>query len=162
MELLIIRHAIAEEPVTDDAARRLTDEGRKRMRRAAKRLPALLPAIDLLATSPLIRAVETAEIVAAAYGGIAVVEAPALAPGQPPEALAQWLASRRVTGVVCVVGHEPGLNVTAGWLLAGTPRALLDLKKGAACLLNCPDGAQPGAATLRWSLTPAQLRALRL
>src|SRR5882724_2462532 len=67
VRLLVVRHAIAEDPAVfaatgrSDAERPLTEKGRRRMRRVARGLKKLVPAIDGLATSPLVRAVETAE-----------------------------------------------------------------------------------------------------
>ena len=80
MRLLFIRHAIAEDrdewakSGRPDAERPLTDRGRDRMRRAARGLARLLPRPDLIATSPYLRAAETAAIVSkglwwAAAGG---------------------------------------------------------------------------------------------
>ncbi|MGH2830922.1 MAG: SixA phosphatase family protein [Actinomycetota bacterium] len=166
MNLLVVRHAIAEHPADyarrhpDDAGRPLTPEGKKKMKRAARGLRALVPEIQLLATSPLTRAVETAEILAETYDGIAPVIVPALAPAQPPAALAQWLERERGHETVAIVGHEPGLSRTISWLLAGTERSFVELKKGAACLLTLPETFGAERATLLWALTPSQLRSL--
>ena len=108
-----------------------------------------------------IRSAPLAEIVAEAYGGLEIEIVPALRPDQQPEALVRWLGERRATGPVTVVGHEPHLSTLVGWLLSGAARSLLDLKKGAACLVSCDRSWGPGAALLRWSLTANQLRALR-
>jgi phosphohistidine phosphatase len=163
MDLLIIRHAIAADPADheDDAARPLTPEGIKKMRQAAKGLRRSVPSIDLLATSPLTRAVETAEIVSAVYGGPAPVLAPALAPGHAPAAVAQWLGTERRQGVVAVVGHEPGLSHMASWFLAGSDRSFIELKKGAVCFLSFSGPIAAGSATLLWALAPSQLRELK-
>jgi phosphohistidine phosphatase len=166
MELLVIRHAIAEDRDAfaktrkPDAARPLTDEGRKKMRKVARGLREIVPAITVLASSPLIRARETADIVARAYGDVEVTTTPTLAPDQPPKGVAAWLEGRRADGTVAVVGHEPALSQLVGWLVSGEARSVIDLKKGAACLLDLPPGAAAATATLLWALTPAQLRAL--
>src|SRR6266513_1546458 len=74
MRLLVVRHAIAEDREAfarshkDDAARPLTPDGRRKMARAAAGLKQLVPELDLLAASPYKRALETAEIIAHAYG----------------------------------------------------------------------------------------------
>ncbi len=160
MDLLIIRHAIAADPADyeDDAARPLTPEGIKKMRQAAKGLRRLVPAIDLLATSPLTRAVETAEIVSAEYDDATPVVVAALAPGHTAATVAQWLDSQRRHQVVAVVGHEPGLSHMASWFLTGTERSFIELKKGAACLLTFLGPIEAGSAALSWALTPSQLR----
>lgn len=166
MDLLVIRHADAGDAVDfaksgrPDDERPLSDEGRKKMRQVARGLHQIVPRIAVLATSPLERARQTAEIVAAEFDDPAIETAPALRPGEPPAALASWLERRRADGVTAVVGHEPHLSTTVGWLLTGKAHSVLDLKKGSACLLWCDASWGPGAAVLRWALTPAQLRAL--
>jgi len=161
----VIRHAIAAErgaeSGADDDARPLTDEGRKKMQRAVRGLRTVVPKIAVLAASPLVRAHETAAIVADAYGSIEIATLPALRPGQRPSALAEWLNERQADGLVAVVGHEPHLSSTVGWLLTGTPSSFVELKKGAACALVSDGAWGAGSARLQWALTPAQLRALR-
>ncbi len=166
MELLVIRHADAGDAAAfarggrPDDERPLSPEGRKKMHQAARGLREIAPDIAVLAASPLVRARQTADIVAEEYGGLGIETVPALRPMQAPAALVEWLARREPDGLVAVVGHEPHLSTTVGWLLAGEARGLLDLKKGAACLLSTDGRWGPGAAILRWSLTPGQLRAL--
>jgi phosphohistidine phosphatase len=165
--LLVVRHAIAEDPAAyarhhpDDAGRPLTPEGRKKMKRAAKALRTLVPEIHLLATSPLTRAVETAEILAAAYGDLEPVVVPTLAPAQPAADVARWLEGERRHETVAIVGHEPALSRTVSWLLAGGERGFVDIKKGAALLLGFADAVEAASGSLLWALTPSQLRALR-
>lgn len=163
MDLLVIRHAIAVDPAdsTDDASRPLTAEGKKKMRQGAQGLRLSVPAIDVLATSPLTRAVETAEIVSDAYEDLAAIVVPVLAPGHPASAVASWLETQRRHHVVAVVGHEPGLSRMVSWFLSGTERSIIELKKGAACLLTFPGAVTAASASLVWALAPSQLRALK-
>jgi phosphohistidine phosphatase len=163
MDLLVIRHAIAVDPSdsTDDDSRPLTAEGKKKMRQGAQGLRQSVPQIDVLATSPLTRAVETAEIVSEAYEDLARVVVPALAPGHPASAVAEWLETQRKHHVVAVVGHEPGLSRMVSWFLTGTERSIIELKKGAACLLTFSGGVSAASASLVWALAPSQLRALK-
>jgi len=166
VRLLLIRHAIAEEREDfartgkDDRLRPLTDEGRKKMKQAARGLRALVPEIDLLATSPLTRAAQTGAILDTVYGGLDVVEIEELAPETTPEELLRWLRKQKAD-VVAAVGHEPSLSQILGWLLTGTDRRLFAFRKGGACLLEFgEDEPAGGTATLLWALTPAQLRTL--
>lgn len=167
MNLLVVRHAIAEDPAEyardhpDDAGRPLTSEGIRKMKRAARGLRSLVPELDLLATSPLTRARETAEILAGVYKPVTPVVVSALAPGQPLADLRSWLEGARRYDAVAIVGHEPALSRGVSWLLAGGDRSFVELKKGAACLLAIPDVVGAGCATLCWALTPAQLRDLK-
>lgn len=165
MKLLLIRHAIAEEQEDfartgkDDRLRPLTDEGRKKMKQGARGLRVLVPDIDLLATSPLTRAAQTAAIVDTVYGGLDEVEIGELSPETTPERFLRWLRKQKVE-TVAAVGHEPSLSQILAWLLTGTERKLFTFRKGGACLLELPDEPAGGTATLVWALTPAQLRRL--
>ena len=171
LRLLVVRHAIAEEPAdfartgSPDAERTLTKDGRRKMRRAARGVVDLLPDLDVIATSPLVRAVETAEILARRYAKTGnepeTIRLSALAPGKPASALLGWLAERpRGGGVVAVVGHEPHLGQFVSWCLTGLREAFLDLKKGQAVLLEFADEVRAGRARLLWALKPGQLREL--
>ena len=166
MDLLIIRHAPAEQREAfartgrPDSERPLTDEGRKKMTRAARGLAAVVPTLDALVTSPFTRAVETAEIVARQYEGLEPEPLDTLASGGQRANLLPWLRKRRRATALAVVGHAPDLDELGAWLVTGTPEPLFQLKKGGACLLRFPGAPDPGAATLRWLLTPAVLRAL--
>lgn len=168
MRLLLIRHAIAMDRVKfaeledDDRLRPLTGKGRRRMEKGVRGLATLVPEVDLLVTSPLLRARQTSEIVAGALRAAATAETPALRPEAEPAELLDWLEGRdEQAETVAVVGHEPHLSALAGYLLTGRKASLLEMKKGAACLLELPSGhAVPGAATLLWALPPRTLREL--
>ncbi|MBL8260186.1 MAG: histidine phosphatase family protein [Candidatus Competibacteraceae bacterium] len=166
MKLLLIRHAIAEDGEAfaaaggSDAQRPLTEIGRKKMRKGANRLRAQVERIDLLACSPLVRARETAEIIARAYGDIPIVERPELDYSNPPEAVLAWLAQCAAETVVAV-GHEPQLSRLSGLLLSGESRGLIAFRKGGAALFELPQRAAAGKSVLHWVLTAGQLRDLK-
>ena len=126
------------------------------MRANVRGLVRLVGELDVLASSPLVRAWKTAEIVAAAFGGPEIEEVAALSPGRMPEVVAAWIRPSETDDTVAVVGHEPGLGELVSWLLAGRG-AFVPLRKGGACLLELR-GVGPGSAKLIWSLTPRQLR----
>jgi phosphohistidine phosphatase len=162
MHLLVIRHAIARDKLAwgeagrPDELRPLTRKGRRLMRRNLRGLVQLVGTPDVLAASPLVRAWETAEIVARAFAGLEIEEATVLAPGQPPSAVAGWLREFAGRELVAIVGHEPGLGLLVSWLLAGGG-AFMQLRKGGACLLEL-EGVESASAALLWSVTPRQLR----
>ena len=166
MRLLVVRHAIAEDRAVfagrhkDDAARPLTPEGRRKMERAAVGLRELVPEIDLLAASPLKRAIETAEILAAVYDDLRVERTPEFAPGVGVDRVVAWLASQHARGTIAAVGHEPDLSQVVCTLLAGATGPFLELRKGAACMLEFPGPIAKAAATLDWFLGPKHLRRL--
>lgn len=165
MDVLLVRHAKAEEREifaltgAEDALRPLTRRGAKEMRKVAKALHHLLPQVDVLASSPLLRALQTADILAARYGG-RVLQLPQLAPGHEPAQVLTWLRSQGDNPCVALVGHEPDLGALASWLLAGGKHGFMPLKKGGACLLRMNDGIKDGKAELVWALPPALLRDL--
>ncbi len=166
MRLLVVRHAIAEDREAfarshkDDATRPLTPDGRRKMERAALGLKELVPELDVLAASPYKRAIETAEIISAAFGGLSVERVPDLAPGAGVDRVVSWLADRHARGSVAVVGHEPDLGQLVCALLASANGPFLELRKGAACLLELAGPVTRGAATLDWFLGPKHLRLL--
>jgi len=110
--------------------------------------------------SPLTRARETAEIVAAAYGGMPVETSVALAPGHRPEEIVEWLEHHAAHERIAIVGHEPDLSDLVSVLLLDEGTSFFVFKKGGACLLEFAGRIGPGDATLRWLLRPKQLRAL--
>jgi phosphohistidine phosphatase len=165
MKLLMIRHAVAEaredfaRTGKDDHLRPLTDDGRKKMKQAARGLYKLCPDIELLATSPLTRAAQTGAILDSVYGGLQEVEIDELTPEAAPADFLRWLRQRK-EGVVAAVGHEPSISLILSWLLTGGERRIFSFRKGGACLLDFPGEVGAGTATLLWALAPGQLRDL--
>ena len=165
-QLLVIRHAIAEDRKAfaktgrPDTERPLTKEGRSEMTRAAKGLHRRVKSIDVLAASPLVRAAQTAAIVAKEYGDMAVETVPALAPESAPAAFAGWLRTQHDAEVVAVVGHDPHLGMLVTWLMTGLEDSHIEIEKGGACMLEI--GGQPGArsAMQQRLLTPDVLAKL--
>jgi len=127
------------------------------MRRAARGLHRLVPAVDLLACSPFARCRQTAEIVGRLYHGLEPVPLPALAPGAAPRAVLQWLRAQAADATIVLVGHEPDLGRLTGYLLTGGVSAIARYKKGAAALLEFSGEVDSGAGMLAWFLTAAQL-----
>lgn len=165
LTLVLIRHAIAEDRAEfartgrPDDERPLTDRGRRRMRKAAAGLRRVLPDIDRLLSSPLVRAWQTAEIVSAAYDDMRIGALDAAASGDRDDLLA---ALRDAPGgsVVAVVGHEPTHGYWTSWLLAGENADFVSYKKGEACAVEFGSAIEPGSAKLLWKLRPKQLRSL--
>lgn len=167
MKLLLVRHAIAEDAETfitaggTDAQRPLTENGRKKMRKGANRLRSQLREINLLASSPLLRARETDDIIGRAFGDLPIVERPELDYRYPPEAVLDWLVQSPVVDVAVVVGHEPQLSLLAGLLMAGEPCPLIAFRKGGMALIEFTRRVAVGEGVLQWALTPGQLRSLK-
>ena len=170
MNLVVIRHARAESRKEfarrgdDDDLRPLTDDGRERMRLGAAGLHRLVRELDLLVTSPLRRARETADLIAAEFDAPDVLEIEELRPETAPDAFDEWLRDAAAQETIAVVGHEMHLRQLTGWLMTGRADPVVAIKKGGALMLELRRRAKrhwgPGSGTLRWSLTPRQLRML--
>lgn len=172
MNLLVIRHGIAEDKESfaasgrSDDQRPLTKEGRSKMRRAAEGLRLVCPRVAVLASSPLVRARETADILAPVFGIAEIEIVEALRPERPFEEFTAWLRRRvRPNGndediTIGIVGHEPHLSGLVTWLMTSGTDSRIELKKGGACLLRFDRAPSPGEAILRWALMPSHLRAL--
>ena len=164
MQVLIIRHAIAVDhgtpPYKTDEERPLTPKGVRRMKLAAAGIARVVPSLDALYTSPLVRAVETARLVAEAYEGSPKPEvADVLAPGHGAAAVGRWLRSLGRDDVVGLTGHEPGCSELLSHLLVGDTSLGVEFKKGAAALVDVGWGQRGHQAMLLWFASPALLRA---
>jgi phosphohistidine phosphatase len=135
VDLYLLRHGIAvnAEDLPTGADRPLTDKGVKRMRKAARGLRRLGMKFEVILTSPLARAHQTATIVAEALGReahVSVVEA--LKPDGAADELLSSLNDYANCESVLLVGHEPLLGDTVSQLLGGkkTSNIEIALKKG--------------------------------
>ena len=163
MDVYVLRHGVADErdfqKYPDDDLRPLIPEGIDKLTRQAKGLKAVGFAVDLVISSPLVRAVQTAEVVMASLeiaGELAYSET--LVPEAHPYLLLEELASKhRDVEKVMVVGHEPHMSSFVSMAVTGDPNGLIRLKKGALCKLRIPrlDGVRSG--WLEWLMTPEQM-----
>jgi len=132
MKCYFLRHGIAVEPDSwtgSDADRPLTHEGEQRMEREAKAIAGLSLGLDRIVTSPLLRAKQTARIVAERLDlSSGLVEDARLAAGFNVERLREILIAHADAGSVLLVGHEPSMSVTIGRAIGG---ASIELKKAA-------------------------------
>jgi len=164
MMLYIMRHGLAEEPTPkgDDAARKLTAKGIDKIRKAAAGMRATGLAFNLILTSPIARAVETAEIVAGELGGPKPRPVPELSTGASPANALETLVKQRLPESVLVVGHEPTLSRLASLMLTGSSESVaIKLKQGGVIALEFGDRVERGVATLRCMMTQRQLRQLK-
>lgn len=152
MRLLLIRHADAgdRDPALwpDDTLRPLSDRGRKRHRRVARKLRrrGLVPTLVL--ASPWLRAWQTAVLTADVSGGPAPVAVPALATAPEVRALAAAIGPAAEDKLVALVGHEPWMGELASLLLTGEAhRMTIDFPKSGVLGLSLETVAA-GAARL--------------
>jgi phosphohistidine phosphatase len=165
MDLLIVRHAIAFERDRHrwqkDAERPLSPAGIRRARKAAAGLKKLTKRPERLLTSPLVRAMQTAQILTEVAGWPEAETAAELSPGEPALAVLALLGKGRAT-LTAVVGHQPGLGqLLAACLLGGGGALPIEMKKHAVACVSFEGRARAGHAALKWLATPAMLRALR-
>lgn len=165
MNIYLLRHGIAvsAEETAPDGERPLTAKGIKRLRKEARGLRRLGLNIDAILTSPLARARQTADIVAAALGlesRLTVVEA--LQPNCSVEELLAGLSDYQDRKHLLLVGHEPLLSGTAAFLVTGKKTVALEiaLKKGGLCHIEIDSLPPRNPGTLRALLAPKQLRLL--
>ena len=158
LRLFFLRHGRADRSEyrgDDDTQRPLTAEGRLRLARSAEMIGRLGAGIDVVITSPLARAAETADIVARRLGlGDAVVQDDALAPGFDVKRLASILA--RLSGdhrCLMLVGHEPDFSEVIGELTGGST---VVMKKGALARVDLAPARRP-RGHLVWLLQPRVL-----
>jgi len=155
MRLLIVRHAIAVPhgtPEVPEDERPLTPRGEKRFRVAAKGLARICRRPDVLLSSPLVRARQTADIAAAAWGKVEVTEADALAGGSF-ERIATAVEKYADQKLVAIFGHEPDVSMVVSRLLGTSASERLTFKKGGAALLDVPGKMADGGA-LVWYAPP--------
>jgi len=160
--LFLVRHAIAMErgdEWPDDTKRPLTHAGAARMRRIVKGLVALNVRVDVILTSPLVRAVQTAEILVRGWSPHPeLVTMPALDIGVSTARLIEGLTPYGKATGVALVGHEPGMGELAAWLIGA--RVPLPFKKGGVCRIDVPAWPPTRQGALIWLATPKMLRAL--
>ena len=162
-ELYLVRHAIAAERGSewpDDTKRPLTERGINRFKEGVKGLRRLDVTIDEVFTSPLVRARQTAELLAAGVEGKPPVKLlEALAPGHTSASVMSNLAKVAKRRRIALVGHEPELGELAAYLI-GAGRAL-PFKKGGICRIDVGSLTSKRAASLVWFVTPNVLRQLK-
>jgi phosphohistidine phosphatase len=165
VHLYLVRHAIAEDRDSgrwpDDSERPLTPAGAARFECAARGLGTVAADVDVVLSSPYVRAWETAEILEHEAGWPAPGRCSALEASRAPDDALAALAGLSETASAALVGHEPQLSMLASLLLVGSAHAAaLELKKGGVVLLDCVASPAAGRAVLRWSASPKLLRGL--
>ncbi len=161
-ELYLVRHAIAAErgpEWPDDALRPLTERGISRFKGVVSGLQWLGLSLDEVLTSPLVRAKQTADLLAAGLDRAPVVKVlDVLAPGHAPDTTMAHIAKSARGRRVALVGHEPDLGELAAHLIRAG-RAL-PFRKGGACRIDVEGLSSKRAGTLVWFMPPRVLRQL--
>jgi phosphohistidine phosphatase len=158
MELYLIRHAdalpVGHDGVADDEARPLSEEGRAQCRALAEALQRQRIRFDVVATSPLVRARQTAEALLEGWPAPVpeVVECEHLGPGGKRKRLTRFL--RGLEGeAIALVGHNPDLSVFTGWLI-GDKKVQLELAKAGIARIDFENVPGKNSGVLAWMVTP--------
>ena len=164
MDCVLFRHGIAverEEWDGPDSDRPLTDRGSKRVSQVAAGLKWLEVQPTYIFSSPLIRALETADILQASMSIPSVIKrVDDLLPDANPERLLALFRDLPAECCALCVGHEPHLGLAASVMLTGKPSMAFPFKKAGASLIELSAPPKGGQGVLRWWMEPSQLRAL--
>jgi phosphohistidine phosphatase len=166
MEICFFRHGIAADKndpgIGSDRDRALTPDGVRKTRAAAEGLARMELSFDRILTSPWLRALQTARIVAEVLGISKLVEEmDELAGDRSVEDVVDGLSRHADAQRVMLVGHQPLLGECIATLLTGGMELQVDLKKGGACLVETENVRSFGKGVQLWLLTPKQLRMMR-
>jgi phosphohistidine phosphatase len=161
MNLYLLRHGIAADRGTgqyaNDADRPLTPKGRRKLRRATAAIRAMELSFDVILSSPLVRARQTAEfIVKALHCRHRLELTELLAPGASAAQLVRRLNQLKPQSAL-LVGHEPDLSTLASLLLTGGGGLTITLKKGGLCRISVERLRAARCASFEWLVTPSQL-----
>jgi phosphohistidine phosphatase len=162
MRVVLFRHGPAghadSERWPDDSLRPLTSRGIERTRFAARGIAHLEPSLSVVFSSPFLRALATAQLLADTLGEPQFETLEALGAGGPSRPVLAALEKLQPDLVVALVGHEPDLGILAARLIgASSPLAL---KKSGACCIEFDAAPAIGQGTLRWFVPPRLLRRL--
>jgi phosphohistidine phosphatase len=160
MELYLFRHGIAEDapPGRSDSSRALTDAGRERSAAVAKMAREAGVTPSLIASSPYVRAVQTAEVAAKEfdYSGD-LVRLPSLVPHGTPEEVWGDIRDLRDEAAVLLAGHEPLMGHLVAYLL-NAPALQVDMKKSAMVRIDVGAFGAAPRGVLRWMIIPKLAR----
>jgi phosphohistidine phosphatase len=160
VQIYIVRHGEAidhhDPSVTSDAMRPLTERGHHDVETMGRLLARLGVQPDLILSSPLVRARQTAEIFAETLTPDSQPQiSDELGPGGSPAGLLHDIIRRRGVQCALVAGHMPGVGRLAGYLAFGDPLNVIPFRTGAICRIDVDDDAPgPGGGDLRWCIPP--------
>lgn len=136
MLLYLLRHAEAEDLAESDRARRLTPKGEGQAGRTGKFCRQYGIGPDVILSSPVTRALQTAKIVAEHIEGAELIEVPWAACGMHPDTARGELKSFAKLDSVMLVGHQPDLGRFAATLLASHNVGSFHVRKSLLCAID--------------------------
>jgi phosphohistidine phosphatase len=159
VRIILIRHAKAEDRSAsrypDDGLRPLNDRGRREQVIISRALRHMGIRFDVLATSPLVRARETADILALGMKWKEpIVEASILGHEFTIDGVLKWLGQYPSASCIACVGHEPNFSELAGAMISGDEDIWIDFKKSGILAIDFLQNAERGQGVLRYFLRP--------
>jgi len=144
MTLYLLRHAEAEVMAASDSARRLTEKGEAQAERTGKfcRKHGIVP--DMILTSPVTRALQTAKLVAKSLDAAELVEVPWAACGMDPFQAVEEMQNYKKFSSVMLVGHQPDLGALAALLIGCDNVGALHVRKSLLCAIDVSRGFRHG------------------
>jgi phosphohistidine phosphatase len=165
MDLYLLRHGIAEDQdfrFKHDSERPLTDEGRDKVKAIGRAMAVLGLTYDVILTSPFVRTLQTAEIIARQLDlEKCLVKCRHLAVGGDMSEVFSTLRTEHAEAEsVLLVGHEPALSSLISMMVTGQGAYDITMKKGGLCCLSVSSFRYGRSACLEWLMTPKQLLAI--
>ena len=161
MELYVIRHGIAEDAADHDGsddARALTKKGKEKIKCVARHLKDRGVDLDVVISSPLIRSMETAEIIRGQCSGTKkVLITDSLMPDASYNALIDYLNGLDRAGSIAIVGHEPFLSGFVSYCLSRSREPFVRMKKGGVAAIRYDGPLEPGNCELVCLMGPGQM-----
>ncbi|MBI1804181.1 MAG: phosphohistidine phosphatase SixA [Ignavibacteriae bacterium] len=155
MLLLLLRHGDALDTALDgDALRPLSPHGEEQARAQGNLLQSLALQPDIILTSPLLRAQQTAEIVRQLLGVATISMTEHLTPSSDHRQTVQQLNALGKERVL-LVGHEPHLGTFISLLVTGSRNAQIEMKKGSLACVDIEVPVRYGEGNLVWLFTAA-------
>jgi phosphohistidine phosphatase len=155
MQVYLLRHGIAEEAKTgmSDAERSLTPDGRRKLRQVLSSAAEAGVQPDLILSSPLKRAIQTAELAQQVLKSKnEILQSNSLVPASNPDEVWEEIRRHKKASSILLAGHNPLFARLAPYLL-GTPDVHVDFKKGAMMRLDFESLSIKPRGVLRWYLT---------
>lgn len=161
MTLYFLRHGDAvESPHFHDTQRPLSEEGKRQIHIVAQFLRAGRNEVEIILSSPLVRARETAEIIRNALGVTAVITTDTLVAGTSLRELFGFINEQRSHSLL-LVGHEPQLSSAISVLTGGDDHFRVEMRKASLARIDTEFPVRKGHAVLSWLVTVAQMESLR-
>jgi len=159
MKLYLMRHGIAAQhldgPILRDYQRPLTEEGKVETRQVALGLKKLGARPDVIVSSPLVRARQTAEILAEVFGTTDALQiTDSLAPGGSTSEVWKFLGQFQKANEAFLVGHEPDMTLLMTTLLWAGHDMGVTFKKAAVCRIDISSLPPNAPGTLKWFISP--------